>query len=488
MTIIITPVDAVLLMLISDCKFYTAVEIKAFCEAYGLDKLEVGARIYDLWQEGILKMRESDKVRYALKKSKAKPYQQLATETADKMEKELEAAAVEAAAEPEATAKPDPQPEHLPGSLEEISVWFDNAMAHIPEMMADGTARDLDQITTALGMGKDSKLIVKSVLRQLSRKESVLVRKKAPNGGLYMLRSIYGAVRTKQALERAERVAPVLTLMTDGKERSKLEILDELGLEGAERVQRKRLISSLVGVGRPFKSRWDSKLCAYMYLDKRAKPEPEPQPAFDAETLEKMQSIVLYELRGGVRQAAGELFWLVQSNIPSVRELGANFALLLKEEARKADGLIRYDSESVPSGYALSEAGVAFMGQQPPTPEALRARQYAENLMRPPARPGLNQALAKPYLPAVHSGLVEVMQCGSEQRVVLKGQLHLTLRAAAALRDELQRLWQPFSFWRQYAYGGGMIKETTSIKGVEFTTNELEHVLRRLNAMNFPNN
>lgn len=481
MTIVITPVDAVLLMLISDCKFYTTAEIKTFCEAYGLDKLEVGARIYDLWQEGILKMRESDKVRYALKKSKAAPYQQLAVETAAKQQEEQ----VEAVKEQQSELPPDmqEQADHLQEGIRQLIGWLDSALIDIPPLMADGQARDLDQITIALGMGEDSKSIVKTALRQLSRSDALLIRKKAPSGGLYMLRSIHDAAKNKRKMEREEHAKRVLELMADGEKRSAWEILGSLNLEGSERRRCNQLIADITGPDKPLRASWDGERRAFLFWI-----EPEQPPAFDAETLEKMQSIVLHELGGGVQRTAGELFWIVQSVVPSVRELGGNFALLLKEEARKADGLIRYDSESTPPGYALSEAGVVFMGGQSPTPEALRARQYAESLLRVPAQPGLNQVLAKPYLPAEHLNLVEVMQSGSEQHVVLKGHLRLTLKAAAALRDELRRTQQDRSFWSQYAYGAKMIKETITIKGVEFTDTELTAISQRLSLMNFPNN
>lgn len=435
----LTSENIVMLALVG-CQFHTITTIAARCEEYGMHRQEVATCIFDLWQAGILKKRGEgiDGVQYALRKRFAGEVQKLAAQAAEQPKPVVEAVTIDPA-----------------NYAEDISVRLAARIEDIKEpilnLMADGKSRDCDEVAHDLGfVDPVCRFATKKALNQLSRRDSPLIRKK-------------GKVFSQRP--PAKPAAPTPADL-DIRELDYLSVLNQQARSES----------------RDTTAHWEN------VWNQTDHPKSEPRPAFDAETLEKMQSIVLYELRGGVRQAAGELFWLVQSNIPSVRELGANFALLLKEEARKADGLIRYDSESVPSGYALSEAGVAFMGQQPPTPEALRARQYAENLMRPPARPGLNQALAKPYLPAVHSGLVEVMQCGSEQRVVLKGQLQLTLRAAAALRDELQRLCQPFSFWRQYAYGGGMIKETTSIKGVEFTTNELEHVLRRLNAMNFPNN
>lgn len=481
MTIVITPVDAVLLMLISDCKFYTVAEIKTFCEAYGLDKLEVGARIYDLWQEGILKMRESDKVRYALKKSKAAPYQQLAVETAAKQQEEQ----VEAVKEQQSELPPDmqEQADHLQEGIRQLIGWLDSALIDIPPLMADGQVRDLDQITIALGMGEDSKSIVKTALRQLSRSDALLIRKKAPNGGLYMLRSIHDAAKNKRKMEREEHAKRVLELMADGEKRSTWEILGSLNLEGSERRRCNQLIADITGPDKPLRASWDGERGAFLFWI-----EPEQPPAFDAETQELMQSIVLYELLGGDRLTAGELFWVIQSNIPAVRELGANFALLLKEEACKADGLIRYDAESTPSGYTLSEAGKEFMARNVPTPQALKARRYAESLGGKLLQPGLNQALAKPYLPAAHLSLVEVMQFGSEQRVVIKGQVELTLAEAAALRGELQRTQQDRSFWSQYAYGAKMIKETTTIKGVEFTDTELSAITHRLSMMNFPTN
>lgn len=94
-----------------------------------------------------------------------------------------------------------------------------------------------------------------------------------------------------------------------------------------------------------------------------------------------------------------------------------------------------------------------------------------------------NRYFLYPHLTARHVSLIDIVEGKDGKRVVLKGQLELTLSEAEELKTDLlrNRLYG-FSGLQQFGRAS-LIKETTTIKHVVFSTNELASISSYLNAV-----